>query len=287
VVDCYIPNHIPRETEFAGSDPDTLEEALLDLERALRHAKHPLIYIDRDVIAHQAEDLLLHFAETWHIPVTCSNLAKSYSIEAHPNCLGDLTAELSRRSDLLLLFGYAESPIYTSEHQILFSSSTVTIAHKRYPNLFLKEVILSLCSLEPNRRQKIWQTRDRPETLRNDVILVATHPELIEKIKKYILGDQISTSYSANSNYSLAAGLGACKARPYKRTIVLLDQKELEASLTELYLANQEGIPLIICVDGDTSDVASLFPNLRVMEAGRKGFMQALNTPELILLELK
>lgn len=287
VVDRLIPQHVMRETEFAGSDTDTLEEALLDLECAIKHAKHPLIYIDRDVLAHQAEDLLLHFAEMWHIPVTCSQLAKTYSIESHPNCLGSLTLELARRSDLLLLFGYVESPIFESETQVLVSNTSVLIDHHRYPNLFLKEVILALASIDPPKRHKIWQTRETPETLRNDIYLVSADAILIEKMAKCLSGDLITSCYSPSPSYTLAAAIGVARARPFKRTIAILDQRELEASLNELYIIDREAIPLIIFVDGDASSCATHFPSLRLMEATRKGILHAINCPGTILLELK
>jgi len=64
------------------SDPDTLDEVLLELEALFSKAKHPLIHIDRELLAHKAEALLLHFAERWHIPITSSHIAKSYLLEA-------------------------------------------------------------------------------------------------------------------------------------------------------------------------------------------------------------
>ena len=78
VVDMLIPDHVYHAHEFGVSDPDTLDEVLLELEALFIRAKHPLIHLDRDASAHKAESLLLHFAESWHIPITSSHLAKSF-----------------------------------------------------------------------------------------------------------------------------------------------------------------------------------------------------------------
>ena len=79
----------------------------------------------------------------------------------------------------------------------------------------------------------------------------------------YFTGDVVSSAI-ASPHYSLACAIGAYKALPFKRPIVILDESDLRSSLAELYLAHEECIPLLICVVGNGSWVKGLFSDVPV-----------------------
>ncbi len=263
VVDSFIPQHTYSPMEFGVSDPDTLDEVLLVLEALFNKAKHPLIHLDREVVAHKAEALLLHFAEKRHIPVTSTSIAKNYLLESHPNYCGSLTPELVEKSDLMCVIGKEHIALEHKGPNILISAQNVAIGNRNYPQLLLKEVVLALCSLEPLKSRKIWQSRDPPDSLLDDVFITCRDKELLEDMSPYFTGDVISSNH-ASPHYSLASAIGAFKAFPRRRPVVFLDENDLKSSLTELYIAHEECIPLLICVAGNGSWVKGLFPDIPV-----------------------
>lgn len=263
VVDCFIPQHVYHPMEFGVSDPDTLDELLLELESLFNKAKHPLIHLDRDVVAHKAESLLLHFAERWHIPITSSHTAKNFLLESHPNYCGSLTEELVARADLVCVLGKEHIPLQHKGHNILIGAQDVYIDNRVYPQLLLREVLAALCGLEPHKRHKLWQARTCPDSLLEDVVITCRDKELLDDMAPYFTGDVIASDV-ASPHYSLAAAIGAAKALPRKRPIVLLDETDLRSSLTELYIAHEECLPLLICVAGNGSWIKGLFPDIPV-----------------------
>ena len=263
VVDCFIPEHIYHPMEFGISDPDTLDELLLELESLFNKAKHALIHLDRDVVAHKAESLLLHFAERWHIPVTSSNTAKNFLLESHPNYCGSLTEELVARADLVCVIGKEHIPLQHKGHNILIGAQHAYIDNREYPQLLVKEVLLALCALEPHKHRKLWQARTCPDSLLEHVVITCRDKELLDDMWPYFTRDVIASNL-ASPHYSLAAAIGAAKALPRKRPIVLLDETDLKSSLTELYIAHEECLPLLICVAGNGSWIKGLFPDIPV-----------------------
>lgn len=263
IVDCYIPQHTYRPMEFGVSDPDTIDEVLLELEALFNKAKHPLIHLDRDIVAHKAESILLHFAERWAIPITSSHMAKTHLLESHPHYCGNITEELVARADLVLVVGKEHIPLHHKGSNILISPQEVTIDTRVYPQLLLKEVLLALCSLEPLKRHKLWQAGSPSESLLEDVVLIARDKELLDDISPYFSGD-VLLSETASPHYSLAAAIGASKAWPRKRPIAILDEQDLRSSLSELYIAHEECLPILICVAGNGSWVKGLFPDIPV-----------------------
>ena len=127
----------------------------------------------------------------------------------------------------------------------------------------LHEVFESLAHLEPNRRPKLWQAREFPDSLVEEIILTCRDKELLEDIAPYFTGDVIFSD-RASPHYSLAAAIGAHKALPFKRPVVLVDESDLRGSLTELYIAHEECLPLLICTAGNGSWIKGLFPDIPV-----------------------
>ena len=263
IVDCLIPEHTYHPMEFGVSDPDILDEVLLEMEFLFKKAKHPLIHLDREAVAHKVESILLHFAERWHIPITSSHGAKTYFLESHPNYCGSLTEELVAKADLVCVIGKEHLPMQHKGPNILISAQDVTIDQRFYPQLLLKEVLLSLCDLEPNKRHKLWQAGNLPDSLLEDVIITCRDKELLEDMSPYFTGDVLSSDI-ASPHYALAAAIGASKALPRKRPIVLLDEADLRSSLTELYIAHEECLPILICVAGNGSWIKGLFADIPV-----------------------
>src|SRR5262249_27244976 len=140
---------------------------------------------------------------------------------------------------------------------------SVSIDHRHFPQLLLKEVILGLCSLEPTRRHKLWHERKQPQSLREDIIIISRDPMLLEQMAPYFTGDVISSDL-CSPRYSLACALGVAKAVPQKRPVVFLHESDLRASLSELYIALEERLPLLICVVGNGSWVKDLFSDVPV-----------------------
>jgi len=278
VIDHYIPQHFYRSMDFEPSDPDTLEEALLDCVTLLGKAKHPLLYLGREVVAQKAESLLLYFAERWHLPVASSHTSKNFLLESHPNYFGDLTSSLIDRADLILVFGSHEA----IPHTIQVASTNVSIKNRSFPNIYLKEMIVALCSVEPEKPRRLWYSRPRNRSLRDDLILVATDETLLAKMSHFFTGDVISSAIHS-PQYSLTAAMGVAKAHLHRFAIVILKESELRASLTELYSLYEEGIPMLLCVEGNANWLKPLLPEIPILR--RK--LPALPTSELVIVSLE
>jgi len=263
VVDCFIPQHTYHEMEFGVSDPDTLDEALLELGALLNKAKHPLIHLEREVIAHKADERILQFAKIWHIPVTSAHTARNYLIESHPNFCGSVSEELVVRSDLVIVIGKEPLGIPHKGANVLIGDQSMAINQRLFPQLLLDEVASHLLTLTPQKRHKLWQARTRPDSLLEDVIITSRDKELLEDMAPYFTGDCITTDH-ASCHYALASAIGAIKAAPLKRPIVILDESDLKSSLSELYIAHEECLPLLICTAGNASWIKSLFPDIPV-----------------------
>ncbi len=263
IVDCYIPQHTYHPMEFGVSDPDTLDEAILELSALLRKAKNPLIHLQRETLAHKAEKAVLEFAENWHIPVTSSHTARNFTIESHPNFCGSISEELAHRSDLVIIVGKEPIGIPHKGANVLIGDQSVAINQRLFPQLLLREVLDALLTIDPLKKHKIWQARTRPDSLLEDVFITTRDPELLENMTPYFTGDVIASEY-ASANYALASAIGVAKAYPLKRPIVLLDENDLKASLSELYIAHEECLPILICCAGNASWIKSLFPEIPV-----------------------
>ncbi len=263
IVDCYIPQHTYHPMEFGVSDPDTLDEAVLELSALLKKAKHPLIHLQRETLAHKAESAILEFAENWHIPVTSSHTARNFVIESHPNFCGSISEELAHRSDLVIIVGKEPIGIPHKGSNVLIGDQSVAINQRLFPQLLLREVLEALLTIDIPKKHKIWQARGQPDSLLEDVFITTRDPQLLEDMAPYFTGDVISSEYGS-CHYALASAIGVAKAYPLKRPIVLLDESDLKASLSELYIAHEECLPLLICCAGNASWIKSLFPDIPV-----------------------
>ena len=282
VVDLYIPKHSYRPTEFEVSDPDTLNEVMLELENLFRKSRYPLIHLGREAIGQKVEHILLHFAERWRVPVTSSYLAKSYLLETHPNYSGSLSEELSLRSDLFCVIGNETVPYHHKGSAIRLHGQMVQIDEKSYHQIFLRDVLVELASLPTHRRPKLWYSRKLPNSVQDNCFITCRDEQLLEDISPYFSGD-CYTSSLASPHYSLASAIGAAKAQPFKRPIVILDENDLRASLSELYIAHEECLPLLICVVGNGTWVKSLFKDIEVF---RRKIPDDL-PPELVVISLE
>lgn len=278
VIDHYIPQHFYSLFDFEASDPDSLEEALLEAHTILAKAKHPLIFMGRDVVSQKLESLLLYFAERWHIPVTSSILAKNHYLESHPNYSGDLTLSLIDRADLILVFG--SHLMLPDTVQIL--STSVKIKNRTFPDIYLREMIGALCSLQPEKSRKLWHSRQRNHRLRDDIFLVTVDPSLLAKITHFFAGEVIATAIKT-PQYSLASAIGASLALPHKYPVAIVKESELRLSLSELVSIYKTGLRMLICVEGNATWVKELLPEITILR--RK--MPHLPTEELVIVSLE
>lgn len=278
VVDLYIPQHYYTSSDFEPSDPDALEEALLDCATLLNRSKHPILYLGREVLAQKAEPLALYFAERWHLPIASSYLAKKFLLETHPNYIGDLTPSLIGRSDLLLAIGANEQlPAH-----IQISSTHVNIKQRTFPNIYLKEMIVALCSHDPEKARRLWYSRQRNVHARDDLIIVTTEPSHLAKMSHFLSGDAISSAIHS-PQYSINAAMAITQAQPHRFPIVILKESELRASLTELYSVYEQGLKMVICVEGSAHWLKPLFPEIALLR--RK--LPHLPTDDLVIVSLE
>lgn len=165
-VESVIPTSHIDEFCYPKSDPQTLKEALLEVQSLLKWCNRPVIWAGHEVQRYNLNNDLLQFAEKFRIPIATSLLGKTAISEFHPLSMGiyqgkvsqDEVREYIETSDCIFLLGVILSDIdtgfFTSKieqnKRIFASTDCVKIHHHQYRNVYFHDFIQGLAQMELN-----------------------------------------------------------------------------------------------------------------------------------------
>ncbi len=146
------------------TDPETLEEALLETLNLLKSAKHPVLIDDVEVHRFRLQSEVVAIAEKLGIPVCSTMLGKSAFPEQHPQYIGIYNGaagdprvrDLVEQSDCLILLGAVLSDInlgmftakFNPDRTIYADSDRIQIKHHEYHNIRFEDFVKALGELE-------------------------------------------------------------------------------------------------------------------------------------------
>ncbi len=159
-----IPDSVSIRRE---SDAGALAEAVAETGQLLMNAERPVILAGVEVHRRGLQDSLTRLVLTACIPVAATLTGKSVVGERHPAYLGvyegamgpEFARERVENADLLLMLGATvndvDTGIFTAkldpDRMIHASQGQVTIGHHRYPEVYLRDFLASLCdSITPH-----------------------------------------------------------------------------------------------------------------------------------------
>jgi indolepyruvate decarboxylase len=158
------------EALHPGSSQAALSEVLGEIKGILKNCRRPVIWAGHELQRFALADSLLHFAEKYHIPIVTSLLGKSTISENHPLFVGLYQGRMSREEvssyvescDCILILGVVfndvDTGMFTANlenlQKIIASTETISINHHQYNDIFLKDLIDSLSTLDLNIRFK-------------------------------------------------------------------------------------------------------------------------------------
>jgi len=164
-IESYQPEPTP------ASDPETLTEALDEIEDLLKNCKSPLIWLGHEVHRYGLLQDVLRFAERYRIPIVSSLLGKSVISERHPLYVGLYQGGMSQREvrefaencDCLIMIGVMLNDVNTgmfSENleknkRIIANSQTIRIKHHEYPQISFQDFTSALAERDLSLRFRI------------------------------------------------------------------------------------------------------------------------------------
>jgi len=267
------------------------------IEKLLKKAKRPVIWIGHEIERHFLGDAILQFAEKCHIPFVTALLAKGVLSEKHPLFAGVYQGALSRAetadfvesSDLVLSFGVLLSDVDTG----IFTAKLPANFHE-VPISFAKEFALKEWGIRFERTlpQKKAANLGKKLTMQGVLDCLESHLDkdtiLVADIGDSLFGAAHMTvekggfmacSYFANMGFSIPGSIALKIAEKDKRIVVLIGDGAFQMTCNELSTAVRYGLPIIVIVlnnrgygtervmiDGKFNDVHNwnytLFPEL-------------------------
>ncbi|MDC3423185.1 thiamine pyrophosphate-binding protein [Aquibacillus sp. 3ASR75-11] len=119
-------------TPFKKSRPRPSQHEIAEVEKRLRHAQRPVIIAGGGVKLAQAEDVLVQFAERYHLPVMAAFRRHDVFPNDHPAYIGHLglgthrnLIESIRQSDFILALGTRLSEVTTQDYSIISPDQTL------------------------------------------------------------------------------------------------------------------------------------------------------------------
>ena len=170
MVEKTIPHHKIFQPSSLKTDAASLQEALDEVTAILQKAKHPVIWAGHEIQRFGLVPELLHFAESYHIPIVSSLLGKTVISERHPLFVGVYFGHMSRPEvcefvescDCAIILGLiltdVDTGIFTAniakDKCVLATQESIQIHHHQYNNLSLKDFMHGLSRLNLNLRYR-------------------------------------------------------------------------------------------------------------------------------------
>jgi indolepyruvate decarboxylase len=157
------PYHFTRNEP--ASDPDALQEAIIEAARRLNESRRPVMLVGVEVHRFGLQDQVCALAEASQLPITATMLGKSAVSEMHPLYAGLYEGAMGREeitrfvedSDCVLMLGTFMTDInlgiYTANLDpgkcIYATSEQLRIGHHHYHDVLLADFIRGLAALRP------------------------------------------------------------------------------------------------------------------------------------------
>ncbi len=277
----YLPPPVKR------TDPEALEEALLETLEMLHRAKSPVILADVEVHRFGLQKEVIHLAERLGVPVCSTMLGKSAFPEGHPQYIGiyngeagdPYVREVVENSDCLLMLGAFLSDInlgmFTAHlhpsRTVYATSEKIAIKHHEYHNILFEDFIKTLSSQEDLPRydpSTIVSMKPRVEPTEGTITMSGLLYELNHFLDDNTIlvtdvgdvlfsADDIQTrqgtsflcpAFYASMGFGIPGAIGAQLADPQRRVIALVGDGAFQMTGMELVTAHRLGLRLIIIV---------------------------------------
>jgi TPP-dependent 2-oxoacid decarboxylase len=289
--------HLPPPVK--RTDPEALEEALLETLEMLHQAQSPVILADVEVHRFGLQKEVVHLAERLGVPVCSTMLGKSAFPEGHPQYIGiyngeagdPYVREVVENSDCLLMLGAFLSDInlgmFTAHlhpsRTIYATSEKITIKHHEYHNILFEDFIQALASQEnlPHYDPSaIIPMKPRVEPVEGAITMsgllyelnhfLDDHTILVTDVGDVLFSaDDIQTrqgtsflcpAFYASMGFGVPGAIGAQLADPQRRVVALVGDRAFQMTGMELVTAHRLGLRLIVIVVNNGS-----YTSLRAM----------------------
>ena len=167
-VDFVIPLPSYEPAPQKKSDPQALNELLLEVKNILKNCHSPVIWVGHEIHRYGLAASILKFAEKTHIPIVSSLLGTSTISEYHPLYAGLYQGEVSKEEvkkfvescDCILSLGVIYNDVNTggftarvdTENTINATSESIDVNHHHYKEVFFADFLDGLGGLELNVR---------------------------------------------------------------------------------------------------------------------------------------
>lgn len=162
-------NHIPSTFVRAGSNPDTLQQALAEAVKLINQANKPVIIADVELQRYGLKDTFERLLASTNIPFASTILGKALISELHPSFMGVYQGALGvedvrqyvEESDCLIMLGMMLTDINLGlfsakidpAQSIFVSSEKVSIWNHTYEQVQLQDFVEGLTEAGITKRQ--------------------------------------------------------------------------------------------------------------------------------------
>ncbi len=234
IANAFIPTHVPRQTQFRKSDPESLRDALISIKKVLHTSKQPICYLGRGALTPSRRKDTLLFLEKNSIPFLLHPLARGLIDENHPLLLAHHT-----ESDVALFLGitpsrYEQETNYfkvATKNKIFAMEQESIINKERYKDLFLHDFLHHLTYQKAHKhfqtqQHKIiscthsWLFQSLSHLLPDTCVLVS---ELIPDSSSHFAPDSLFPSCCSNIEASACMRAIGIQYATKKRMVILLN----------------------------------------------------------------
>ncbi len=267
-------------------DDAALAEAVNDVMMVLEKAKSASIHAGTFVMRRGLREVLFDIATTANIPVANSSLSRGIFPERHPLGLGMYLGAVSapevreclESSDVVLSFGVPQTDLslgaFTAEiptHRYVVCSDTdVTVGYRTYANVPLWAFLPALADALHQRGLRLqarpveWSSEfeptDAPLTVERTIaainhaitddhgLLLDPGEALFASVDLRLPNGALASAYYATMGYAVPAALGAIKAWPHLRPVVLVGDGAFAMTGLDAASTAFHGIPVVVIV---------------------------------------
>ena len=267
-------------------DEGALQDALEDLMGELRAASTAAIHVGAIVRPRQCQDALFELATSAMLPVATSSLGRGVFPERHELGLGLYMGAVSPDSivrrvedvDLLLSIGVMHTDLtlgaFTAHldprRQVVISDNDVTIHRRNYRNVPIGVFLPALaCAVaaeglafphDPMQEHPTFAPADAPITVERAVRAIESHLDerhgllldpgeaLFSSVDMRVPAWAHGSAYYATMGYALPAALGAAKADPAHRPVVIVGDGAFSMTGLEVAACAFHSVPVIVIV---------------------------------------
>ena len=272
----------PEVTLDEGALEDALEDVLHELGNAGTAAIHAGLFTAR----RDVEEALFDLATAADIPVATSSLGRGVFPERHRLGLGMYLGAVSTAAvvhrvedvDIFLSIGVLQTDLtmgaFTAhidpKHQVIMSDNEVTVRRRTYRNVPLSVFLPRLAAAvreagisfphDPIALDPPFVPSDGPLTVEQAIEAIEWHVDerhgllldpgesLFASVELRVPAWSLGSAYYATMGYAVPAALGAGKADPEHRPVVVLGDGSFAMTGLEIAACAFHGVPVIVIV---------------------------------------